>query len=43
MGICSADVTPPLRAYASKERDRVQQYLRGVDVLSAPIMSAATL
>jgi 4-hydroxy-tetrahydrodipicolinate synthase len=43
MGICSTDVTPPLRAYASKERDRVQQYLRGVDVLSAPIMSAATL
>jgi 4-hydroxy-tetrahydrodipicolinate synthase len=43
IGICSTDVTPPLRAYASKERDRVQQYLRGVDVLSAPIMSAATL
>jgi 4-hydroxy-tetrahydrodipicolinate synthase len=41
MGICSTDLTPPLRAYSSKERERVQQYLRGVDVLSAPIMSAA--
>jgi 4-hydroxy-tetrahydrodipicolinate synthase len=41
MGICSTDLTPPLRAYSSKERDRVQQYLRGVDVLSAPMMPAA--
>jgi dihydrodipicolinate synthase/N-acetylneuraminate lyase len=41
MDICSTDLTPPLRDYASKERERVQQYLRGVDVLSAPMMPAA--
>ena len=43
MGICSTDLTPPLRAYSSKERERVQQYLREVDVLSVPMMSAVTL
>jgi 4-hydroxy-tetrahydrodipicolinate synthase len=43
MGICSTDLTPPLRAYADKERNRVQQYLREVDVLSVPMMPAATL
>jgi hypothetical protein len=43
MGICSTDFTPPLRAYSSKERERVQQYLRQVDVLSVPMMSAVTL
>jgi len=43
MGICSTHLTPPLGAYSSKERERVQQYLREVDVLSAPMMSAATL
>jgi 4-hydroxy-tetrahydrodipicolinate synthase len=43
MGICSTDLTPPLRAYSSKERERVQQYLRQVDVLSVPMMSAVTL
>jgi 4-hydroxy-tetrahydrodipicolinate synthase len=36
MGICSADLTPPLRPYSSEEQARVQQYLRGVDPLSAP-------
>jgi 4-hydroxy-tetrahydrodipicolinate synthase len=43
LGVCSTDLTPPLSAYSSKERARVQQYLREVDVLSAPMMSAATL
>jgi 4-hydroxy-tetrahydrodipicolinate synthase len=43
MGICSTDLTPPLRAYSNKERERVQQYLREVDVLSAPMMSAAAI
>jgi 4-hydroxy-tetrahydrodipicolinate synthase len=43
MGVCSTDLTLPFRAYSSKERERVQQYLREVDVLSAPMMSAATL
>ena len=43
MGICSTDLTPPLRAYSSKERERVQQYLRQVDVHSVPMMSAVTL
>lgn len=41
MGICSADLTPPLGPYTSKERELVEQYLRGVDVLSAPMLSAA--
>jgi 4-hydroxy-tetrahydrodipicolinate synthase len=43
MGICSNDLTPPLSAYSSKEHERVQQYLREVDVLSTPMMPAATL
>jgi 4-hydroxy-tetrahydrodipicolinate synthase len=43
LGVCSTDLTLPLSAYSSKERERVQQYLREVDVLSAPMMSAATL
>ena len=43
LGICSTDVTPPFLPYSSKERERVQQYLRQVDVLSAPMMSAASL
>jgi 4-hydroxy-tetrahydrodipicolinate synthase len=43
MGICSTHLTPPLGAYSSKERERVQQYLRQVDVLSVPMMPAATV
>ncbi len=43
LGICGTGLTPPLRPYSSAERDRVQQYLRGVDVLSVPQLSSATL
>jgi 4-hydroxy-tetrahydrodipicolinate synthase len=42
MGICSAYLTPPLGSYSNKERERVQQYLRQVDVFSMPMISAAT-
>jgi hypothetical protein len=35
MGICSAALTPPLRPISSGERDRIQQYLRGVESISA--------
>lgn len=42
LGICGTHLTPPLRPYSSHERNRVQEYLRGVDVLSAPMMSATT-
>jgi 4-hydroxy-tetrahydrodipicolinate synthase len=38
LGICSTDLTPPLRPYSSRESNLVQQYLRGVDVLSAPTL-----
>jgi 4-hydroxy-tetrahydrodipicolinate synthase len=36
LGICSTDLTPPFRPYSSTERGRVEQYLREVDVFSAP-------
>jgi 4-hydroxy-tetrahydrodipicolinate synthase len=36
MEICSDEITLPLRPYSARERDCVQQYLRGIDVLSAP-------
>jgi len=36
MGICSTALTPPLRPYASNERDRVHAYLRSVDLFSVP-------
>jgi dihydrodipicolinate synthase/N-acetylneuraminate lyase len=36
LGICGTHVTPPLRPYSSAEHDRVQKYLRTVDVLAAP-------
>jgi 4-hydroxy-tetrahydrodipicolinate synthase len=43
MGICSTDLTLPLSVYSSRERERVQEYLHAVDVLSMPMMSAAAL
>jgi 4-hydroxy-tetrahydrodipicolinate synthase len=36
LGICSTDLTPPLRPYSSEERELVEKYLQGVDVLAAP-------
>ena len=36
LGICSTDVTLPLRPYSSEERAQVEKYLQGVDVLTAP-------
>lgn len=36
LGICGAHLTLPLRPYSSSESGRVQEYLRGVDVLSLP-------
>src|ERR1700733_1254881 len=36
LGICSTDVTLPLRPYSSEERAQVEKYLQGVDVLAAP-------
>jgi 4-hydroxy-tetrahydrodipicolinate synthase len=33
MGICGSALTPPLQPYAKKERDLVEQYLRGVTAL----------
>jgi hypothetical protein len=39
--ICSTHVTPPLRHYSSAEQERVQKYLRGLNVLSAPQLSLA--
>jgi 4-hydroxy-tetrahydrodipicolinate synthase len=41
LGICSTDLTPPFRPYSSAERGRVEQYLRGVDVYSAPELSVS--
>jgi 4-hydroxy-tetrahydrodipicolinate synthase len=35
MGICGAALTPPLRPISTGERDRIQQYLRGVESTSA--------
>jgi len=32
LGICSAALTPPLRPISNGERERIQQYLRGVDL-----------
>jgi len=40
MGICGAALTPPLRPYNSEERNRVDQYLRSVDIVSARLSSA---
>ncbi len=40
MGICSTDLTLPLRPYSHEERDRVQKYLQGVDLLAVPQMSS---
>jgi 4-hydroxy-tetrahydrodipicolinate synthase len=37
LGICGTHVTPPLRPYSSREYDRVQKYLRTVDVFAAPL------
>ena len=34
MGICGGALTPPLQPYSKKERDLVEQYLRGVTELS---------
>jgi 4-hydroxy-tetrahydrodipicolinate synthase len=36
LGICSAALTPPLRAISTGERERIQHYLRGVDL---PVVS----
>jgi 4-hydroxy-tetrahydrodipicolinate synthase len=36
LGICSTDVALPLRPYSREEREQVEKYLQGVDVLSAP-------
>jgi 4-hydroxy-tetrahydrodipicolinate synthase len=36
LGICSAALTPPLRPISSGERERIQHYLRGVDL---PVVS----
>jgi 4-hydroxy-tetrahydrodipicolinate synthase len=41
MGICSADLTLPLRPYSCEERDRVQTFLQGVDLLAVPQMPAS--
>ena len=41
LGICGDHVTPPLRPYSSTERACVQQYLREVDVFSAPQLSVS--
>jgi 4-hydroxy-tetrahydrodipicolinate synthase len=41
LGICSALLTPPLRPISSEERERIQQYLRGVDLpVESPISRA---
>jgi 4-hydroxy-tetrahydrodipicolinate synthase len=42
MGICSSNLTLPLRPYSHEERDRVEKYLQGVDLLSTRQMSNAT-
>ena len=42
LGICGTHVTPPLRPYSSAEQDRVQEYLRGLDVLAAPQLSLSS-
>jgi 4-hydroxy-tetrahydrodipicolinate synthase len=36
LGICSADLSLPLRPYSREEREQVEKYLQGVDVLAAP-------
>ena len=36
LGICSTDVTAPLRPYSREEREQVEKYLHGVNVLAAP-------
>jgi dihydrodipicolinate synthase/N-acetylneuraminate lyase len=36
LGICSTDVALPLRPYSREEREQVEKYLQGVDVLAAP-------
>jgi 4-hydroxy-tetrahydrodipicolinate synthase len=40
LGICGTQVTPPLRPYSSAEYDRVQNYLRTVDVFAAPSLES---
>jgi 4-hydroxy-tetrahydrodipicolinate synthase len=41
LGICNAALTPPLRSISSGERERIQQYLRGVDLpVESPISRA---
>jgi 4-hydroxy-tetrahydrodipicolinate synthase len=37
LGICSADLSLPLRPYSREEREQVEKYLQGVDVLAAPL------
>jgi 4-hydroxy-tetrahydrodipicolinate synthase len=39
LGICGTHVTPPLQPYSSAEQDRVQKYLRGVNVFAPPQLS----
>jgi 4-hydroxy-tetrahydrodipicolinate synthase len=41
MGICSTDLTLPLRPYSREERDCVEKYLQGVDLLAVPQISFA--
>jgi 4-hydroxy-tetrahydrodipicolinate synthase len=36
LGMCSDDVTLPLRPYSREERDQVEKYLRGVDPHASP-------
>jgi 4-hydroxy-tetrahydrodipicolinate synthase len=41
LGICSNHLTLPLRPYSREERDCVEKYLQGVDLLAVPQMSSA--
>lgn len=40
MGICSDDLTLPLRPYSREERERVEKYLHQVDLLALPAQMA---
>jgi 4-hydroxy-tetrahydrodipicolinate synthase len=40
MGICSANFTLPLQPYSHQERDRVQKYLQGADLLAVTHLSS---
>jgi 4-hydroxy-tetrahydrodipicolinate synthase len=42
IGICSSDLTPPLRPYSREERFLVEKYLQAVDLLSTSQMSSTT-